>query len=140
VAPQLAQHNIRTQILGGEYLDDLETLKKQQIQPYINGVIFVSDYFPDENNRDFRTFRSEFRLQMKKTPERWEVFGYDAYNLVENAMENGATTGSGISRQLEKLDGYRGKKGLISFEGNNRINRDVNILQFIDGKIIKHEN
>ncbi len=140
VAPQLAQHNIRTQILGGEYLDDLEILKGKQIQPYINGAIFVSDYFPDEDSRSFRTFRSEFRLEMKRSPERWEVFGYDAYNLIVNAIESGATSGPNIARHIGQLSNHQGQKGGISFLGNSRVNEDVNFLQFINGRIVKHQN
>lgn len=139
VAPQLALHNIRTQILGGEYLDNLEILKGGQIERYIDGAIFVSDFFPDEENGEFRRFRTDFRLQMKKTPERWEVFGYDAYRIISDAVAAGSRTGQEISNRLSQLDGYQGKKGKISFLGNNRVNKEVNYLQFINGRIVKHQ-
>lgn len=140
VAPQLALHNIQTQILGGEYLDNLEILKAGQIEPYISGAIFVSDYFPDEDNRAFRNFRSDFRIKMKKSPERWEVFGYDAYRIISEAINNGAKTAQEINQKLNQLSGYEGKKGKISFQGNSRVNKEVNFLQFINGKIVKHQN
>ncbi len=139
VAPQLALHNIQTQILGGEYLDDLNTLTQKQIQRYINGAIFVSDYFPGDDSPQFRRFRTAFRLSAKRTPERWEVFGFDAYQIISDAINAGAGTGREVSDRLKQLRDYRGKKGTISFQGNNRVNREVNILQFINGTIVKHE-
>ncbi len=138
VAPQLAVHNIRTQVLGGEFLDDLETLTHQQVERYINGAIFVSDYFPNEADLEFRDFRTSFRISMKKSPERWEIFGYDAYQILHDAAGQGARSGRDFSSALSRISGYSGKKGLISFQDNNRVNREVNILQFINGRIVKH--
>ncbi len=139
VAPQFALSNIRAQILGGEYWDDLQVLLAPQIQPYVNGAIFVSDYFPDEANREFRSFRSEFRLKMKRTPERWEVFGYDAFNLLSAVMNQGAKTASQIGEKLTALSDYPGIKGRITFKDNRRVNKEVNVLQFLNGRIIKQE-
>lgn len=139
IAPQFALSNIRTQIVGGEYWDDLDILKIAQIQPYVDGAIFVSDYFPDENDQAFRNFRSEFRVKLKKTPERWEVFGYDAFNLLNEAISKGAKTGHEINRRLNTISGYQGMKGDISFKGYQRVNHEVNFLQFVNGRIIKHQ-
>jgi len=139
VAPQFALHNIRTQILGGEYWDDLEILTRPQVQKYIDGVVFISDFFPDDRSREFRRFRTEFRLKMKTSPERWEVFGYDAYKLIGQAVRNGAHSGREISQYLAEIEAYQGMKGLISFKGNRRVNKEVNFLQFLNGKIVKHQ-
>lgn len=139
VAPQLALNNIRAQILGGEYWDTLENLSSAQVQRYVNGAIFVSDYFPDEDSRAFRDFRTEFRLKMKKTPERWEVFGYDAYNLIKHVTETGARNSEQIMESLNSLSNYNGIKGEISFQGNDRVNKEVNVLQFVNNRIVKYQ-
>ncbi len=139
VAPQLALHNIRTQILGGEYLDDIEVLTGQQIQRYINGAIFVSDFFADLDASNFHEFRTNFRLQMKRTPERWEVFGYDAFQLIQHAVGSGAQSAEQINEALQSIYRFEGMKGKISFRGGERVNKDVNLLQFINGRIVKHE-
>ena len=139
VAPQFALSNIRTQIVGGEYWDDLDILKIAQIQPYVDGAIFVSDYFPDEDDKAFRSFRSEFRAKLKKTPERWEVFGYDAFRILNEAISKGAKTGHEINRRLNTISAYKGMKGDISFKGNHRVNHEVNFLQFLNSRIVKHQ-
>ncbi|MFQ5864897.1 MAG: penicillin-binding protein activator [bacterium] len=138
VAPQFALANIQAQILGGEYWDNIDILKESQIERYINGVIFVSDYFPDEESREFRNFRSDFRLKMRKSPERWEVFGYDALGVIKEVLSKGAKTAQEITQKLNSLSGYKGIKGKITFKRNHRVNREVNFLQFINGKIVKH--
>lgn len=139
IAPQFALSNIRAQVLGGEYWDALEILKAPQVEPYINGAIFVSDYFPDESSRHFRNFRNDFRLKMKTTPERWEAFGYDALNILKEVVKSGGISRQAINRNLSALSGYKGIKGNISFKGNNRVNSEVNLLQFINGRIVKHQ-
>ncbi len=139
VAPQFALSNIRAQVLGGEYWDTVEILRAKQVQPYINGCIFVSDYFPDETSRTFQNFRNQFRLTMKTTPERWEVFGYDAMTLIQQVLKDGARTGKEIAAKLSRLEDFQGMKGKISFKGNRRVNREVNFLQFLNGRIIRHQ-
>lgn len=136
VAPQFALYNIRAQVLGGEYWDDLEVLQTPQVQRYINGAIFVSDYFPDEQSSAFRDFRVDFRLKMGTTPERWAVFGYDALRVVRAVLGSGAATGRQIVDGISGLDNFEGIKGKISFKGG-RVNREVNFLQFIGDRIIK---
>jgi ABC-type branched-subunit amino acid transport system substrate-binding protein len=139
VGPQFALNNIRAQILGGEYWDNLEALQAPQVQRYVDGVVFVSDYFPDEQNAEFRDFRTEFRLKMKRTPERWEVFGYDAFKLLSELIKGGARTSRQINEALDNLTAYEGVKGKISFKANNRVNKEVNFLQFLNGRIVKQE-
>jgi ABC-type branched-subunit amino acid transport system substrate-binding protein len=139
VAPQFALNNIRAQILGGEYWDNLEALQAPQVQRYVNGVVFVSDYFPDEQSAEFRDFRTEFRLKMKRTPERWEVFGYDTFNLLNHIVQSGARSRLQIHEALNDLATYDGVKGKISFRGNGHINKEVNFLQFVNGRIVKQE-
>ncbi|NIR52336.1 ABC transporter substrate-binding protein [candidate division KSB1 bacterium] len=140
VAPQFALSNIRAQVLGGEYWDNLEVLSGSQVQPYVNAAIFVSDYFPNDDSIEFRNFRNEFRMAMRTTPERWEVFGYDALNVLEEVLKTGAKRGVEISRELQSLSDFKGMKGEITFKGNNRVNKEVNFLQFLNGKIMKHQN
>ncbi len=139
VGPQFALNNIRAQILGGEYWDNLEALQAPQVQRYVDGVVFVSDYFPDEQSSEFRDFRTEFRLKMKRTPERWEVFGYDVFNLLNDVVKGGAKSSLQINEALNDLAAYDGVKGKISFKGNNHVNKEVNFLQFLNGRIVKQE-
>lgn len=139
VAPQFALSNIQAQVLGGEYWDDAALLRRAQIAPYVDGAIFVSDYFPQEDNPAFRDFRTAFRLKMKKTPERWEIFGYDAFQILAQAINAGARTGSELSSDLSDLQEFEGMKGKITFMGNNRVNGEVNFLQYVNGRIIKHQ-
>lgn len=139
VAPQFALSNIQAQILGGEYWDDADLLRRAQIAPYVDGAIFVSDYFPQEDHREFRDFRTQFRLKMKRTPERWEIFGYDAYQVLAQAISDGAKFSAELATDLTNLEGFEGMKGEITFKGNNRVNSEVNFLQFINGRITKHQ-
>lgn len=139
VAPQYAQNNIRSHIFGGEYWYDLELLKSKQVGRYVEGAIFVSDYFANEDSRAFRDFRNGYRLEMKTTPDKWAVMGYDSYSIISRVIHDGARSGREITGKLKAIQHQEAIKGTISFSGNNRVNDDVNFLQFIGGRIIKHK-
>ncbi len=138
VAPHFAFSNIRAQILGGDGWHDLEVLRQAQVEKYVNGTIFVSDYFADEERSEYRDFRNAFRIAMRRTPEKWETFGYDALSVLLQAINDGAKTGAQINQKVATISNFGGVKGEISFKGNNRVNREVNFLQFLNGNIIRN--
>ncbi|MCG8606748.1 penicillin-binding protein activator, partial [bacterium] len=138
VAPHFAFSNIRAQILGGDEWHDFEILNEAQIEKYVNGAIFVSDFFADDEWSHYREYRDAFRVAMRRTPERWEAFGYDALSVLIEAVNSGAKTGDQITEKLNALSDFSGVKGPISFKGNHRVNKEVNFLQFLNGRIIRN--
>ena len=73
IASQYAYNNIQAQILGNSDWYNPEALK--QNRTYINGLIFISDGYIDEENWDYRQFRNNFRTKYKQTPEKFDVIG-----------------------------------------------------------------
>ena len=135
VAPQFAQYNVRSQILGNSDWYDPETLKKNKT--YLNGLIFITDGYIDEDNWDYRQFRNNFRLKYKRTPEQFDVIGFDCLNfMIKVFSENRAA----INRDnfidtminMPKVNGiYR------NFEiDNNRYNKSTRLLKYWRGVIV----
>lgn len=136
IGPQCAAFNIQTQLLGGDYWHDLEVLRSNQ--SYVNGVAFTSDYYVDEYDPTFRRFRTDFRKEMKTDLGRFQVYGHDAMKIVLNVLENGnVSTRSHLREKLETIYRFKGIKGFISWRGNERINSEINILEFSNGIIKK---
>lgn len=133
IAPQFAFANIKAQIFGGEYWYDFEKLRSNQ--SYVDGIIFCSSYYIDETNTDFIKFRNDFRITMKRTPEIMEWYGYDAMSVLANAIAHKQTTREGIRTHLDNLENFPGIRGPITFKGNNRVNAEVRILTFKNGRI-----
>ncbi len=133
IAPQFAFANIKAQIFGGEYWYDFEKLR--QNQNYVEGIIFCSGYYFDETNPEFIKFRNDFRLVMKRTPQVMEFYGCDAMSVLADAIAHKQATREEIRDHLENLENFTGIMGPITFKGNNRVNVEVRILTFKNGRI-----
>jgi len=133
IAPQFAFANIKAQIIGGEYWNDIDKLRSNQT--YVDGIIFCSGYYFDETNPEFIKFRNDFRLVMKRTPEVMESYGYDAMSVLIDAIAQKQTTRGGIREHLDSLENFPGLRGPITFKGNNRVNSEIRILTYKNGRI-----
>jgi len=134
IAPQLALRDIRTQLLGGDHWFDLDILRSNQ--SYVNGVIFTRDKYPVEDDPAFRDFRNRFRREMGTTPERFEIYGYDAMRVVLQTLRGGATTRERLGQALSEVANFQGVGGKITFRNSGRVNSEVNLLQFKDGRLL----
>ncbi len=135
VASQFAYYNIRAHPLGGAYWYAPEELRKNK--RYVDGLVFVSDWFLDETDPVFLKFRDDFRVVMHASPDRWAAYGYDAMNLFLKAIREGASTRDELKDRLEQMEHVPGIRGETTFKGGHRVNLEVNILQFIGGKITR---
>jgi branched-chain amino acid transport system substrate-binding protein len=137
VASQRAYYNIQSIILGGENWYTVGVEKSKELQRYVDGAIFASDYYVDPESNRYKQFRNDFRTRIGATPEKWEIFGYDAATLLLKAIAQGAGNRYQISQMLAKVDGFVGMKGEISLHNPERVNSKVNILQIRGAKVVK---
>ena len=72
---------------------------------------------------------------MKRTPEVMELYGYDAMSIIVDAVSNHNLTREDIANYLKNLTSFKGIKGTISFNKNNRVNSDIRLLTFKNGRI-----
>ncbi len=137
VAGQRAYFNLQSVVMGGEhwYLADLA--KNKELQRYVDGVIFASDYFIDPENARYKQFRNDFRTRMGATPEKWELFGYDTANLLFKAVQQGGRSRNQLRAALAQIDNFIGLKGEIALNNPAKVNSKVNILQIRGTQIVK---
>ncbi|MBN1350841.1 penicillin-binding protein activator [candidate division KSB1 bacterium] len=136
IGPQCASFNIQAQLLGGDYWHDLDVLRSNQ--RYVNGTVFTSDYYVAENDPAFRRFRADFRKEMKSDFGRFHAYGYDTMNVILSLLQNmNRISRQGLRDELEQVYQYDGIKGQITWRGNERINSNINILEFTNGMIKK---
>ncbi|MDZ7301451.1 MAG: penicillin-binding protein activator [candidate division KSB1 bacterium] len=137
VARQWAYYNLQSVILGGENWYTADIAKSKELQRYVEGAIFASDYFIDPENTRYKQFRNDFRKRMGTTPEKWELFGYDTANLLFKVIQQGARTRHQIRQALSTLDGFIGLRGEISLNNPEKVNSKVNILQIRGAQVVK---
>lgn len=134
IMPQFAYYNVGARIFGGDYWHDLEALEDHR--RYIDGVIFLTDYHIDPSNYAYFQFRDAFRIVMGKTPEKMEVIGYDTASLLLGVVGERALPREEVRDRLANSRNFAGIGGPISFD-ENRVNRDLRLLQFRGGNILQ---
>lgn len=134
IIPQLAYFNIQTQVLGGVPWHDPNLLETES--RYIDGAVFLSDFYVDPSDLQFYRFRDEYRKVMGQNPEKLDVFGYDTANLLLNLISKGIYRREQLQEALISTTNYPGMRGTITFN-EKRINPFISLLQYKGGKISK---
>lgn len=133
IAPQFAFANIKAQIIGGEYWYDADKLRTNS--KYVEGSIFCSGYYFDETSTDYIKYRNDFRIIMRRTPEVMESYGFDAMNIILDAVAHKKITRDEVNEYLTNLENFNGLRGPISFKDNNGVNSRIRILAYRNGRI-----
>jgi ABC-type branched-subunit amino acid transport system substrate-binding protein len=133
VAPNFAYNNIRATILGGISWNDIEFLEEHR--NYVNGVYFLSDFYPDPADYRYFRLRDNYRKDVGKTPGKMEVFGYDTANLLLQIVGEKSLSRKKICDRFAEMRKFKGIRGIISFN-EQRVNRFIHMLQYLDGNVL----
>jgi ABC-type branched-subunit amino acid transport system substrate-binding protein len=135
IAPQIAYSNIQAQYLGNGDWYNLDELKKNK--NYINGIIFGTDGYLNEENRDYRRFRNDFRNKFKKSPSIYSILGYDSFKYAIQAFDPQTKNMSRNQyfQNLKSLNKYIGIYRVIDLN-KKRHNKGFQLLKYNYGQII----
>lgn len=135
IAPQIAYSNIQSHYLGNGDWYNPEELKKNK--NYINGLIFISDGFLDEENWDYRNFRNKYRESLNVTPNTYNLIGYDCMRFMLKPFEKGnmILNRTEYMSRLKQIGRFDGLYRRILLDDQNR-NTALRILRFNYGQII----
>ncbi|MFZ0391618.1 MAG: ABC transporter substrate-binding protein [Calditrichia bacterium] len=134
IAPQFAFQNFECALLGNEGWNVPELLRENQ--SYISGLVYVTAGYFDPNSFEYKTFTSRFRQKMKTTPGMYHLLGYDVGKWMISHYQNGISR-EDFRDRLESSAVYQGVFGNIGFEGDTRVNDQLNIIRFYMGQIMK---
>jgi branched-chain amino acid transport system substrate-binding protein len=127
LVPQIRYHIISTQYLGLDGWDSRDLAK--EIDRYIDGSIFATDYHPGTESAAWDDFYARYREIYQSEPGRVAALSYDAAELVKTAMESGAATADDISAFLGTVENYQGVSCTINFKSTGHANDAVSIFQ-----------
>lgn len=133
IASQFAFSNFQTQLLGNADWYNKDALKKNR--NYVNGIIFVSDGYLNEEGWDFRQFRNNYRNTYQKTPEKFELIGYDSFKFLSQVFNGGEVSRANFLEKIVQLNPYQGVYRSFDID-RSRTNKSVKILKYIYGQII----
>lgn len=130
LGPQLAFYNLETRVLGGDNWYDEQELKL--VANYVNGLVFVSEYFVDRSDKSFKGFAKALSGKMAE-PEipKEAVYGYDTMNFLIEGLKAGHTSARKLQDWLSASLPFQGLHNKISI-GGDHVNQSVHILRFSD--------
>ncbi len=132
--PQMAYYNIQARMLGGVPWYD-EKLIENNAQ-YMEGAVFLSDFYISPSDFRYYRFRDAFKRDLGNAPTKMNVFGYDAAAVLLSPVKNGIRSRKEFRDKLSDVQDFPGIRGTISFNAE-RVNPDITLLQFKDGRIQK---
>ncbi len=134
IAPQFAYYNFQCQILGNSDWYNLKELKRNK--NYINGIVFSAPAYLNKESWNYKQFRNSYRIEMKDTPNRYELLGYDNMNFILHMYDDGHfVTRESFMANFQRLPAYKGI--YRSFDvGNKRYNASVRILKYLYGQLV----
>jgi ABC-type branched-subunit amino acid transport system substrate-binding protein len=118
LAPQVAFNRIRTQILGSNGWQSKKVI--QDGSTYVQGAMISATVEPDQSSKEWMDFKKTFKTRFNYEPDKIAALGYDAANLVINAVrESGSDSSEKIAAALSKVHEYQGLSGVVSFDQAN---------------------
>lgn len=134
VAPQLAFNNIQTMLIGNEGWNDQELLKKYR--HHLEGMVYITAGHFDSNASNYRVFMNRYRNEMRQTPDKFHLLGYDIMNWILSNYSPGLSK-EGLRQNLEQTSPYRGILQSIQFSDTPRVNSSLTLLKLNRGQIIQ---
>ena len=139
IAPQLAYYGLRTRgstvvLMGNESWLDEEVLRLVDAQ-FTDGMVAATAsprVFGETGWDDFvRTYEETHRRSLDN---HFPALGYDAMNLIMNALDEGANTPARVAERFAATRAFRGATGVLSVE-NGAITRAPFIYRLIGAQL-----
>lgn len=106
----------------------------------LEGTYYTTNAFDTFNptTKEMKDFVASYQQKYGKVPEYFEVFGYDAINLIAKAksLKVGGGTRSEIQKGLLSIENYNGVAGKISVTSNREVNLPVIIGKITNGQAL----
>lgn len=121
-------------LLGGDGWDSPKTLEIGGNA--VNGSYFSNHYAADDPNPQIQGFIEKYKQKFGAVPDAMAVLGYDAANLLFNAIRvAGSTDPLKIRDALAATKDFQGVSGNISMDQNRNAQKRLVILKIENGQI-----
>lgn len=104
-------------------------------------VLFSTPYFdPSGSDELSRSFASSFRAKYKEAPNIWAGYGYDVVRVAAKAIETAgkSRTPEVLREALSQISGFPGVTGMVTFDANGDVEKELNILVVKNGEFIPY--
>jgi branched-chain amino acid transport system substrate-binding protein len=138
IARQARELGITVPLLGGDGWDSPRTVEIGGAA--INGGYFSSHYAADDPNPKVQDFIRKYRERYGEVPDAMAVLGYDATQMLADAMRRAGTTeGKALRDAIASTKGLAGVSGSITIDENRNARKAIVVLKIVDGKVTFHQ-
>jgi branched-chain amino acid transport system substrate-binding protein len=135
IARQARQLGLKAVLLGGDGWDSPKLFEIGQ--DAVNGAYFSNHYASESPVIATQNFIKKYKEKYNETPDGLAAAGYDAAQILINAMEKAPElTSVAIRNELAKTKDFDGATGKITINSDRNADKDAFIVK-VDGKALK---
>ncbi len=134
IARQEKELGLNVPLLGGDGWDSPKTIEIGGSA--VNGSYFTNHYAEDDPNPVIQSFIEKFKKKYGIVPDAMAVLGYDAANILYNAIKQANSADpSKIRDAIAQTKDFPGVSGSISMDKNRNAEKSIVVLTIENGKI-----
>ncbi|MEK7774440.1 MAG: ABC transporter substrate-binding protein [Candidatus Zixiibacteriota bacterium] len=138
IIKQARELNMNMVFIGGDGWDSAKLLEIGGES--MNGCYFTNHYAADDTSSIVQEFVKKYVARYNETPDAMAVLGYDATNIVIDAIRRaGSTEGPKIRDALASTVDYQGVSGKITIDADRNARKSVVIIAIKDKQLKYHE-
>jgi branched-chain amino acid transport system substrate-binding protein len=127
--------NFQPQIVGTSSFNDEKLLKDEQLRGILENIVYVHPNF-DINNPSSTTqsFLNTYNSTYSQKGDIFAANSYDAMQLIDRAITIIKKDNISLKEALYKVKNFHGVSGLVKFDKQGNIEKQINIFKIIDRK------
>lgn len=134
IARQARELGLNIPLLGGDGWDSPKTIEIGGSA--VDGSYFTNHYAEDDSNPVIQNFIQKFKKKYGIVPDAMAVLGYDAANILFNAIkEANSEEPSKIRDAIAQTKNFLGVSGAITMDKNRNAEKSIVVLTIENGKI-----
>ncbi|HKX11509.1 MAG TPA: ABC transporter substrate-binding protein [bacterium] len=138
IARQARDLGLNVPLMGGDGWDSPKTLEIGGAT--VEGSYFSNHYATDDPTPIVQDFIKKYQAKYNKVPDAMAVLGYDAANIMFDAIKRAnSTEGPKIRDALAATTGLQGVTGSITIDADRNAKKRIVILKIEGGKVKFHK-
>jgi branched-chain amino acid transport system substrate-binding protein len=130
LANQAREKGVKAPLLGGDGWDSPELDTKA-----VEGGYFSNHYSPEDTRPEVQDWVNKYKAKYNVVPDALATLGYDATNLLINAVVTaGSADSTKIRDAMAATKGFKAVSGSITFDQNGDPVKSAVVIQIKDGK------
>lgn len=139
IAQQARELGIEQTIVGGDGLDSPQLIEVGG--DAIEGTYFTTHFSAEDPDPKIQAFVSKYRSQYGILPDAMAVLGYDAMNIVADAIERaGSADPEAITKALHETKNFPAVSGDVTINELHNAVKDIVVIKVEDGKFKLHKS